>query len=163
MWHQGSHHKRWLLEPSSRECQWRCSFDRWSCPAEPKLRSQLKHNSVRQSHIWQQSQPLASLTGVLMVIWLIYICMTVTVVKFSLEGTPVSEKPQCMVRCVIPSLTSAFSVSKTFCPLMSLWITWWEWRWERPWKTNIHTEITITINMKAQTLPSKSGCIMWLF
>lgn len=43
-------------------------------------------------------------------------------------------------RCVLlPSLTSAFSVSKTFWPFMSRWITWWEWRWERPWKTNTST------------------------
>lgn len=33
----------------------------------------------------------------------------------------------------IPSLTSAFSVSSTFCPLMSRWITLWAWRWARPW------------------------------
>lgn len=33
----------------------------------------------------------------------------------------------------VPSLTSAFSVSSTFWPLMSLWITLWAWRWERPW------------------------------
>lgn len=33
----------------------------------------------------------------------------------------------------IPSLTSAFSVSRTFWPFMSLWMTLWAWRWERPW------------------------------
>lgn len=33
----------------------------------------------------------------------------------------------------VPSLTSAFSVSSTFCPLMSRWITLWAWRWARPW------------------------------
>lgn len=32
----------------------------------------------------------------------------------------------------VPSLTSAFSVSSTFWPLMSLWMTLWAWRWERP-------------------------------
>lgn len=31
-----------------------------------------------------------------------------------------------------PSLTSAFSVSRTFCPLMSLWMTLCWWRWVRP-------------------------------
>lgn len=34
---------------------------------------------------------------------------------------------------VVPSLTSAFSVSSTFCPLISRWITLWAWRWARPW------------------------------
>lgn len=34
----------------------------------------------------------------------------------------------------LPSLTSAFSVSSTFWPLMSLWMTLWAWRWERPWQ-----------------------------
>lgn len=33
----------------------------------------------------------------------------------------------------IPSLTSAFSVSSTFWPFMSLWMTLCAWRWERPW------------------------------
>lgn len=33
----------------------------------------------------------------------------------------------------VPSLTSAFSVSSTFCPLMSRWMTLWAWRWARPW------------------------------
>lgn len=33
----------------------------------------------------------------------------------------------------VPSLTSAFSVSSTFCPLISRWITLWAWRWARPW------------------------------
>jgi hypothetical protein len=34
--------------------------------------------------------------------------------------------------CCWPSLTSAFSVSRTFCPLMSLWMTLCWWRWARP-------------------------------
>lgn len=34
---------------------------------------------------------------------------------------------------IVPSLTSAFSVSSTFCPLISRWITLWAWRWARPW------------------------------
>lgn len=62
----------------------------------------------------------------------------VIVLLFS-QGLRLLEEPQRMCQCVIPSLTSAFSVSKTFCPLMSRWITWWEWRWERPWKTNMNT------------------------
>lgn len=36
------------------------------------------------------------------------------------------------IKTNIPSLTSAFSVSRTFWPLMSLWITLWAWRWDRP-------------------------------
>lgn len=32
----------------------------------------------------------------------------------------------------LPSFTSAFSVNNTFCPLISLWITWWAWRWANP-------------------------------
>lgn len=34
----------------------------------------------------------------------------------------------------VPSLTSAFSVSKTFCPLISRWITLCWCRWLRPWR-----------------------------
>lgn len=33
-----------------------------------------------------------------------------------------------------PSLTSAFSVSRTFWPLMSRWMTWWACKWARPWR-----------------------------
>lgn len=36
------------------------------------------------------------------------------------------------VRAYLPSFTSAFSVNNTFCPLISLWITWWAWRWANP-------------------------------
>lgn len=36
-------------------------------------------------------------------------------------------------RGVLPSLTSAFSVSRTFWPLMSRWITWCACRWAKPW------------------------------
>lgn len=43
------------------------------------------------------------------------------------DGKRASEGP------TVPSLTSAFSVSSTFCPLMSRWITLWAWRWARPW------------------------------
>lgn len=32
----------------------------------------------------------------------------------------------------LPSFTSAFSVNNTFCPLISLWITWWAWRCAKP-------------------------------
>lgn len=32
----------------------------------------------------------------------------------------------------LPSFTSAFSVNNTFCPLISLWITWWAWRCANP-------------------------------
>lgn len=39
---------------------------------------------------------------------------------------------------LLPSLTSAFSVSSTFWPLMSLWMTLWWWRWVRPWKSDKH-------------------------
>lgn len=42
----------------------------------------------------------------------------VIVLWFS-QGLRLLEEPQRMCQCVIPSLTSAFSVSKTFCPLMS--------------------------------------------
>lgn len=34
----------------------------------------------------------------------------------------------------VPSLTSAFSVSRTFCPLISRWITLCWCRWLRPWR-----------------------------
>lgn len=38
----------------------------------------------------------------------------------------------------LPNLTSALSVSSTFCPLMSLCITWFWWRWLTPYnKWNI--------------------------
>lgn len=36
------------------------------------------------------------------------------------------------VRAYLPSFTSAFSVNNTFCPLISLWITWWAWRCANP-------------------------------
>ena len=35
---------------------------------------------------------------------------------------------------ILPSLTSALSVNNTFCPLMSLCITWFWWRWLTPWE-----------------------------
>lgn len=37
------------------------------------------------------------------------------------------------LHCHSPSLTSAFSVNRTFWPLMSRWMTWWACRWARPW------------------------------
>lgn len=40
----------------------------------------------------------------------------------------------CLSLRVLPSLTSAFSVSSTFWPLMSLWMTLCWWRWVRPWR-----------------------------
>lgn len=101
----------------------------------PKVNWNIK--DVGQFHISKQPQSLLlyevflRLSDLCMYVWL---CDC----SLALPGGML-EKPQCMCRCVIPSLTSAFSVSKTFCPLMSLWITWWEWRWERPWKTNTHT------------------------
>ena len=80
----------------------------------------------------------------------------------------VLEEPHCMSQCFLPNLTSAFSVSKTFCPLMSRWITWWEWRWERPWKRNvqtinrpIHTESDDHRYYKCEV--PKSSCIIYVW
>lgn len=39
-----------------------------------------------------------------------------------------------------PNLTSAFSVSRTFWPLMSLWMTLWWWRWVRPCRRAVGEE-----------------------
>lgn len=143
MWPQGSRHRRWPPEPSNREFRWKCSFDRSFYPAVPTLQSQLKHKkNVGQFHVSKQPQSLLlyevflQTCDLCMYVWL---CGCSTALPGGMRN--VLGKPQCMCGCVIPSLTSAFSVSKTFCPLMSLWITWWEWRWERPWKTNIHAHI----------------------
>ena len=61
-------------------------------------------------------------------------------------------------KAAIPNLTSALSVNNTFCPLMSLCMTWFWWRWLTPCtnahtmkrkvrfqKTNLHLVIKITI------------------
>lgn len=142
MWPQGSRHRRWPPEPSNREYRWRCSFDRSSYPAAPTLQSQLKHKKCRTISHFKTTTIFASLWGVFAAVWFMYVCLTVRLFySFARRYAHVLGEPQCMCGCVIPSLTSAFSVSKTFCPLMSLWITWWEWRWERPWKTNINAHI----------------------
>lgn len=39
---------------------------------------------------------------------------------------------EAVVLAYLPSFTSAFSVNNTFCPLISLWITWWAWRCASP-------------------------------
>lgn len=114
MWLQGSRHRRWPLEPSNRECQWKCSAAQLFYPTELKLQSQLEQKNHKAA-----------------------LCVK-TNTNFACKGdfSRVLEVREWF----LPSLTSAFSVSKTFCPLMSLWITWWEWRWERPWKTNVYTK-----------------------
>lgn len=94
-----------------------------------------------------------------------YVCMTVWLFNSSARSrTDTLGKPPCMCRCVIPSLTSAFSVSKTFCPFMSLWITWWEWRWERPCKTHMktHSQMT-TITMNEHNTHTGVALCVYLF
>lgn len=94
-----------------------------------------------------------------------YACMTLGLFNSSSRScTDTLGKPPCMCRCVIPSLTSAFSVSKTFCPFMSLWITWWEWRWERPWKTHMktHSQMT-TITMNEHNTHTGLALCVYLF
>ena len=60
----------------------------------------------------------------------------------------------------IPSLTSAFSVRRTFCPLMSRWITWWAWRWVNPYAEN--HEITKRDEITSECMTNaERNCFEW--
>lgn len=111
-WSLGSRRRQWPLVPSSKVCRWRCSYAQQSCPTEHSLQNRLNVDEGIRGVMNVRQQSI-----------------TYSIPWRSREVF------------VIPSLTSAFSVSSTFWPLMSLWMTLWAWRWERPWAQVKKTEV----------------------
>lgn len=104
---RGSHHRLWLLGPSSKVCRWKCFGGLSSGPAAHSRQSQLQSKKLKIR---------------------IIVCLT---------GVSHSRKCKfhlvIIFKCAYwPSLTSALSVRRTFWPLISLWMTLLAWRWERP-------------------------------
>lgn len=126
-WSQGSHHRQWPQVPSSKVCQWRCSYVQPSCPTGRSPQNQLNVDKGSRG-----IGPTA-----------LYFCNTIT--------------KNCQA-FNIPSLTSAFSVSSTFWPLMSLWITLWAWRCERPWTQTKQRKLVTKSWLLLQTYFDRCDC-----
>lgn len=73
-------------------------------------------------------------------------------------GSGVREGPNDWrrTRSHVPSLTSAFSVSSTFCPLMSRWMTWWACRWAKPCR-HVDDKLSATTVREVEGYSAKPG------
>lgn len=127
-WTQGKFQSRaWEICVGCLTCTWCIPASTW-----PSTPGSLRHSTWSTHKVMYQSQHNKTHRGAL----------GTPILFLQVMHNPLllllSSQPTCSFsrssNPLLPSFTSAFSVSNTFCPLMSRWITLCWCRWLKPWR-----------------------------